>query len=164
MEWKQQYCRYCRDCEYWDGIHCRSDRSKGFEGIQGICHRWPPSRYSSETGQWVKPVTLDSDGCGEFKLIAYAQKDEVKSKDTQTPSQPTALKQAEDGLLTARQVAELLNVGCRHIYRMRSSGQIPLAIKLGGSVRWNKREMLDWIQEGCPPLRKWEVLKKHRKY
>lgn len=163
MEWKQQYCRYCRDCEYWDGIPYRSDRSKGFEGVQGTCHRWPPSRYSSETGQWAKPITLDSDGCGEFKLIGYLHKGEVKNKDTQPSPQPAAM-QAEDGLLTAKQVAELLNVGCSHIYTMRSCGQIPLSIKLGGSVRWNKREMLDWIQEGCPPLRKWEMLKKHRKY
>jgi predicted DNA-binding transcriptional regulator AlpA len=47
---------------------------------------------------------------------------------------------------------------------MRSCGQIPLAIYLGGSVRWSKRELLDWIQEGCPPVQKWEMLKKHRKY
>jgi excisionase family DNA binding protein len=163
MKWKQQYTRYCRDCEYWDGIPHRSDRSKDFKGIQGTCHRWPPSSYQSETGQWVKPITLDSDGCGEFKLIAYLQKDEVKSEDTQTPPQPTAPKQTEDGLLTATQVAELLNIGRSRIYTMRSCGQIPLAIRFGRSTRWNKRELLDWIQEGCPPLRKWEMLKQHRK-
>ena len=93
-------------------------------------------------GAMVKPVTLDSDGCGEFKLIAYAQKDEVKArilKHRLNQRHPSKRRTAFDGETSG----ELLNVGCRHIYRMRSSGQIPLAIKLGGSVRWNKREMLD---------------------
>jgi excisionase family DNA binding protein len=164
MEWKQQYTRYCRDCEYWDGIPHRSDRSKGFEGVQGTCHRWPPCWYRTETGQWVKPVTLDSDGCGEFKLISYLHKDKPQSADTQPPPQPTVPKQSEGGLLTVKQAAELLNVGRSRIYTMQSLGQIPLAIRFGSSIRWNKRELLDWIQEGCPPLRKWEMLKKHRKY
>jgi predicted DNA-binding transcriptional regulator AlpA len=164
MEWKQQYTRYCRDCEYWEGIPNRSNRSKGFEGVKGTCHRWPPSCYHAETGQWVKPITFDSDGCGEFKLISYLHKDEVKSEDTQTSPQSSGFETREAELLTARHVAELLNVGYSHIYSMRSLGQLPLSIKLGASVRWNKRELLDWIQEGCPPLRKWEMLKKHRKY
>ena len=164
MEWEQQYNRYCRDCEYWEGISNLSRKSKDFKGIQGTCHRWPPSYYRAETGQWVKPVTLDLDGCGEFKLIVYLQKDKLNSADIQTMPQPNSSEQREDGLLNAKQVADLLNVGARHIYSMRSSGQIPLAIYLGGSVRWSKRELLDWIQEGCPPVQKWEMLKKHRKY
>ncbi len=163
MEWGQQYNRYCRDCEYWEGISNLSRKSKGFRDIQGTCHRWPPSRFDDKTGQWVKPVTLDSDGCGEFKLIIYLQKKGVNSVEVQTAQQPDNSEQREDGLLNARQVADLLSVGVSHIHSMRSSGQIPLAIRLGGSVRWNKRELLDWIQEGCPPLQKWEVLKKQRK-
>ena len=164
MKWKQQYTRYCRDCEYWEGISYMSRKSKDFKGVQGTCHRLPPSSYCSETGKWIKPITLDSDGCGEFKLIVYLQKDEVNRADIQTAPKPTVSEQSADGLVTAKQAADLLNVGVSHIYSMRSSGQIPLPIKLGGSVRWNKRELLDWIQEGCPPLRKWEMLKKNRKY
>jgi excisionase family DNA binding protein len=164
MDWKQQYTRYCRDCEYWDGIPHRSDRSKGFEGVQGTCHRWPPCWYRTETGQWVKPVTLDSDGCGEFKLISYLHQDEIKSMDTQAAIQSTGSERREAELLTARQAAELLNVGYSRIYTMRSSGLIPLSIRFGRSTRWNRRELLDWIQEGCPPLQKWEAIKKHRKY
>ena len=163
MEWKQQYTRYCRDCEYWDGIPHRSDRSKGFEDVKGMCHRLPPLHYLAESSQWLKPITLDSDGCGEFKLISYLHKDEVKCVETQMPPQPSSSEQREAELLTVRQVAELLNVGRTRIYTMRSCGQIPLSIQLGGSIRWNKRELLDWIQEGCPPVQKWEAIKKHRK-
>lgn len=164
MKWEQQYNRYCRDCEYWEGISNLSRKSKDFKGIQGTCHRWPPSRFDDKTGQWVKPVTLDSDGCGELKLIIYLQKNEINSVDIQTAHQSNSWEQSGDGLLNAKQVADLLNVGVSHIHSMRSSGQIPLAIRLGGSVRWNKRELLDWIQEGCPPLQKWEMLTKHKKY
>jgi predicted DNA-binding transcriptional regulator AlpA len=162
VEWGQQYNRYCRDCEYWEGISNLSRKSKDFKGIQGTCHRWPPCCYQDKTGQWVKPVTLDSDGCGEFRLIIYLQKNEVNSVDIKTAYQQDSSEQRDDGLLNVRQVVDFLNVGVSHIHSMRSSGQIPLSIKLGSSVRWNKRELLDWIQEGCPPLQKWEVFKKHR--
>jgi hypothetical protein len=30
MEWKKQYTRYCRDCEYWEGI------SEG-GGVRSVC-------------------------------------------------------------------------------------------------------------------------------
>jgi excisionase family DNA binding protein len=53
-------------------------------------------------------------------------------------------------LMTAKQLAKLLDVSMRSIWRMRSSGQLPLAVRLGGAVRWRVDEIKNWIARGCP--------------
>jgi predicted DNA-binding transcriptional regulator AlpA len=57
---------------------------------------------------------------------------------------------------------ELLDVGSvsalgvgstRHVYRLSDAGRMPAPVKLGALVRWRRREILDWIDAGCPPIR-----------
>ncbi|MCC6145420.1 MAG: helix-turn-helix domain-containing protein [Candidatus Hydrogenedentes bacterium] len=56
-------------------------------------------------------------------------------------------------LMTVGEVAELLRVSTRMIHRLRDSGRMPQPIKLGGSVRWRRAELLEWIEDGCPVQR-----------
>ena len=55
-------------------------------------------------------------------------------------------------LLTAKDVADLLNISERSLYRLKSRGCLPASVVLGGSVRWSRTQIFDWIAEGCPPL------------
>jgi excisionase family DNA binding protein len=43
--------------------------------------------------------------------------------------------------LTAKQLAELLNVSERHIYRMNASGKLPRPKRIGRCVRWDPDEV-----------------------
>ncbi|MCA9012138.1 MAG: helix-turn-helix domain-containing protein [Planctomycetaceae bacterium] len=52
-------------------------------------------------------------------------------------------------LLTARQVANLLNISTRTLWRLKSAGKIPPAIRVGNSVRWRREDLNSWIEEGC---------------
>lgn len=159
MEWKQQYGRFCRDCEFWQGISLTNRKSKDFNGVEGLCHRFPPFIYSVEN-KLTKPATLDSDGCGEFKLISHLQKDEVvKNARNSIDKKSEFDESSNDCLINAKEVAKILNIGVSHIHSMRSCGLLPLPIKLGGSVRWHKMEIIKWINAGCPPLNKWMHLK-----
>lgn len=54
-------------------------------------------------------------------------------------------------LLTAVQLAELLNISERTLYRLKSRGSLPAPIQLGGSIRWRRTEILQWVADGCPP-------------
>jgi excisionase family DNA binding protein len=56
-------------------------------------------------------------------------------------------------LMTGGEVAELLRVSTRMIYRLKDSGRMPQPIKLGGSVRWRRAELVEWIEDGCPVKR-----------
>ncbi len=58
---------------------------------------------------------------------------------------------AEPLLVTAAEVAHLLNVSTRTLWRQLSAGQVPQPVRFGGTVRWRIDELKKWIAEGCPP-------------
>ena len=58
-----------------------------------------------------------------------------------------AAEQAE--LLDAHAVARLLSVSKPTLHRLASAGKLPVAVKIGGSVRWRKADLQAWITRGC---------------
>ncbi len=54
-----------------------------------------------------------------------------------------------DKLLRVREVAELLGVAVRSVWRLAASGDIPPAVKLGGSCRWRASDLARFIECGC---------------
>ncbi|MBL7107659.1 MAG: helix-turn-helix domain-containing protein [Phycisphaerae bacterium] len=60
-------------------------------------------------------------------------------------------------LLTAESSAKLLGIGRTLFYSMHSSGRLgPLPVKLGRRVLWNRKELEDWVQVGCPARNRWQ--------
>ena len=59
----------------------------------------------------------------------------------------------------AREMAEMLRMSVRQIWRLNSAGKLPRPIRLGGSVRWDRKEVEQWFQVGCPDRRAWEAMK-----
>lgn len=55
----------------------------------------------------------------------------------------------ERELLTVGDVAKMLRVSSRSVWRMKSRGEIPEPVRLGGNVRWRKGDILKWIEGGC---------------
>ena len=53
-------------------------------------------------------------------------------------------------LLTAKQLADLLQLSTRSIWRLKNAAKLPAPIEIGGSVRWKREEVRQWIAEGCP--------------
>lgn len=53
-------------------------------------------------------------------------------------------------LINAKEFARILAVSERTLYRLKSTGELPEPINLGGSVRWRLAEIKRWISEGCP--------------
>jgi len=56
-------------------------------------------------------------------------------------------------LFSVRNVAELLGISTRQVYRLSDAGKMPRPIKLGGMVRWLKSELDDWLNNRCRPAR-----------
>jgi prophage regulatory protein len=61
--------------------------------------------------------------------------------------------------ISARELAQMLDVSLRQIWRLNSAGKLPKPIRLGGSVRWNRQEVTEWFEAGCPERRAWETRK-----
>lgn len=58
-------------------------------------------------------------------------------------------------LLTAKDVAAVLRVSIRTLYRLKDAGAIPLPKKVAGSklARWSRAEVESWVRDGMPSCR-----------
>lgn len=69
----------------------------------------------------------------------------------------------EPWLLTACDFAARLHISERELWRMRSSGKLPSPVELGPKlIRWDRSEILDWIDAACPCQKSWDLLKAKR--
>lgn len=59
------------------------------------------------------------------------------------PAQPSPL------LIDTAEAAALLGVSQAHARRLADAGQVPGCVRLGRCRRWNRAELVRWIEEGC---------------
>lgn len=62
----------------------------------------------------------------------------------------------------ATATAKLLGVSVRHLWAMNSSGRLPRPVRFGRAVRWNLRELQEWMDMGSPPRDRWEKMKSQK--
>ena len=55
-------------------------------------------------------------------------------------------------LLTVGQVAEILGICERTVWRLHDSGQMPDCVRLGRSVRWRKSDIEAWVGTCCQKI------------
>lgn len=58
----------------------------------------------------------------------------------------------ETKLIDVNEVARLLHIGARTLWRFRDMGKIPAPIKIGRAVRWRAADISAWIADGCPDV------------
>lgn len=58
----------------------------------------------------------------------------------------------DDRFLSAKEVASMLAISLRTLWRLLSARKFPKPIRIGGSPRWRKSVLMSWIDAGCPPL------------
>jgi predicted DNA-binding transcriptional regulator AlpA len=54
-------------------------------------------------------------------------------------------------LLTVEDMACLLKLSVRTVWKYRSQGLIPEPVQLGTRTRWRRAEIAMWIDGGCQP-------------
>lgn len=62
-------------------------------------------------------------------------------------------------LLTIPQVALLTGWGESVVRQRDGQGLLPAPLRFGGTIQWNRQELKEWMEQGCPPRQKWELLK-----
>jgi excisionase family DNA binding protein len=73
---------------------------------------------------------------------------------TMTPVEPEPQPVMSAELLDVRTVARMLDCSKRHVYRLSDAGRMPRPLKLGQLVRWRRAELMNWLDAGCPPVRR----------
>jgi excisionase family DNA binding protein len=66
-------------------------------------------------------------------------------------------------LLSVQDLAALLNISVRTVWRQDSSGQMPRPVRIGRTVRWFEEEILAWVRAGCPSRKVWEASGRNRR-
>jgi predicted DNA-binding transcriptional regulator AlpA len=61
-------------------------------------------------------------------------------------------------LVDAREAAALCGVGKSLWWSLTAQGRTPAKVRLGRCTRWNRRELLAWIEAGCPCRDRWELI------
>jgi prophage regulatory protein len=55
-------------------------------------------------------------------------------------------------LIAVDDLARILDVSTRTVWRLLSAGKIVRPVRLGGAVRWRYTEVRHWIDQRCPEL------------
>ena len=74
---------------------------------------------------------------------------------TTTTPPPGQLRLAPDEhpervLITVDELADMLGLSARTIWRMLSGGNMVEPVRIGKNVRWRLYEVRQWIDDGCP--------------
>ena len=62
-------------------------------------------------------------------------------------------------LITVKTLSKMLATSVRSVWRYRSAGRLPKAVKVGSSVRWRMSDIKLWIKLGLPTQVEFEQLK-----
>ena len=60
-------------------------------------------------------------------------------------------------LIDVKAVAAMLGRCERSIWRDDIAGRIPAPVVIGGSKRWNLKELRRWVAAGCPSRADWDA-------
>ena len=55
-------------------------------------------------------------------------------------------------LISAHELSTILGISKRTVWRLLSGKQLPAPVRIGGSVRWRRDQICNWINEGCPAI------------
>jgi len=61
--------------------------------------------------------------------------------------------------IPAKEVARLLGVSLRQVWRLNAMAKLPKPLRLNGSVRWCLKEIEAFIEAGAPDRASWEEMK-----
>jgi predicted DNA-binding transcriptional regulator AlpA len=53
------------------------------------------------------------------------------------------------GTYECSDIASLLKISERQVWRLNDAGRLPGCIRIGRSVRWSARAIDSWIESGC---------------
>ncbi len=62
-------------------------------------------------------------------------------------------------LVKADELAKMLSVSPRHIWRMKAKGKLPKTVSVGGCVRWLLADIQLFLNLGCPDRQQFEAIK-----
>jgi predicted DNA-binding transcriptional regulator AlpA len=69
------------------------------------------------------------------------------------------MNEQNDHLINVKTLASMLATSVRSVWRYRSAGRLPKAVRVGSSVRWRVSDIKLWIKLGLPTQVEFEATK-----
>lgn len=67
-----------------------------------------------------------------------------------TANKDNATTDRNDMLVPIGDVAAMLALSRRTVFRLADAGKLPPPLRIGGSLRWRLADVRQWIADGCP--------------
>jgi excisionase family DNA binding protein len=77
-------------------------------------------------------------------------KDKLEENDDSPAREAPANREGESPLVDAKEAAGLCRISESMLYKLNAEGRMPAPVRIGSLMRWRRREILDWIDSGCP--------------
>jgi predicted DNA-binding transcriptional regulator AlpA len=68
-----------------------------------------------------------------------------------TPKLPLVEREVWNG----REAASAIGIAAGRWYELNRDGMVPRSIVIGGALRWRRRELMAWLEAGCPESSAW---------
>lgn len=65
----------------------------------------------------------------------------------------------ESTLVNANELAKMLAISVRHVWRMKAGGKLPKTVNVGGCVRWLLADIELFLAMGCPAQKQFDAMK-----
>ena len=56
----------------------------------------------------------------------------------------------ETALLDVKEASRLCSISASMLYKLNAAGSMPTPIRIGALMRWRRKDLLKWINAGCP--------------
>lgn len=106
------------------------------------------------TSNWVKPLPENFGTSSPINLLDVAHQPPTVEAIAKPEAPPLGIE--------AARAARLCGVSRATWYSLRKAGRLPKPVRLRRRVLWRVDELREWMAAGCPPLSRWEVMKKGR--
>ena len=64
--------------------------------------------------------------------------------------EPPKDREGNPALVDAGEAARLCDVSESMLYKLNAAGNMPAPVRIGSLMRWKRKDIMGWIDEGCP--------------
>ena len=85
-------------------------------------------------------------------MSKQGQEEDADASKQETPEKQESPenREGESAMVDVKEAARLCCFSESMIYKLKRAGKMPPPIKIGALMRWKRRELLEWIEAGCP--------------
>lgn len=143
--------------------HVAADRTIALQALDSAPPRCPEPWRAVLPPPFVPPASPDPAprrGIPPPRNGATHDDDDDRTQEDPLAASPTTATTPRGGaelLFRARDLAAVLRISVRTLWRLDATAKLPRPVRLGSACRWRRGEIEAWIAAGCPTRAEWDA-------